>query len=359
MNEHRVSQQRALQDRTFLLLLVVVTAAFLWILWPYFGAILWASILAILFMPMYRSLRTRMRGRSTSAALVTLIVILFIVILPATVIGAMLIQEGMALYQRMQSGEIDLARYVRQALESLPSWMIRFLESIGLTSLAGVQERFASGVAQGARFVTSQAVNIGQNAFEFVVGFGVMLYLLFFLLRDGIALMRRAGEAIPLRADLQHELSTRFTAVIRATIKGNMVVALLQGALGGIAFWFLGIGPVLLWTVLMSFVSLLPALGTAIVWAPVAIYLLATGSTWQGIALIVFGVVVIGLVDNLLRPVLVGKDTKIPDYVVLLSTLGGMAVFGLNGFVLGPIVAAMFIAVWETLSRPGAEGTPG
>jgi len=124
-------------------------------------------------------------------------------------------------------------------------------------------------------------------------------------------------------------------------------VAAIQGALGGLAFWALGISGALLWAVLMMFLSLLPALGGALVWGPLALYLLLTGAVWKGVLLCVFGVLVIGLVDNLLRPILVGKDTRMPDYVVMVSTLGGMAVFGVNGFVLGPVIAAMFIAVWQ------------
>jgi predicted PurR-regulated permease PerM len=138
-----------------------------------------------------------------------------------------------------------------------------------------------------------------------------------------------------------------FTTVIRATVKGNVVMAIVQGALGGLIFWFLGVHASVLWAVVMAFLSLLPAVGSALVWVPVAIYFLVTGATWQGIVLIAYGVLVIGMVDNVLRPILVGKDTKMPDYVVLISTLGGMAIFGLNGFVIGPVIAAMFMAVWE------------
>jgi predicted PurR-regulated permease PerM len=150
-----------------------------------------------------------------------------------------------------------------------------------------------------------------------------------------------------LHAHQQRELFSSFTTVIRATVKGNVVVAIVQGALGGLIFWFLGVHAAVLWAVVMAFLSLLPAVGSALVWLPVAIYFLVTGATWQGIVLIAFGVLVIGLVDNVLRPILVGKDTKIPDYVVLISTLGGMAIFGLNGFVIGPVIAAMFMAVWD------------
>jgi predicted PurR-regulated permease PerM len=144
--------------------------------------------------------------------------------------------------------------------------------------------------------------------------------------------------------------------VIRATVKGNLLVAAIQGALGGLAFWFLGVAGALLWAVVMAFLSLLPAIGAALVWLPVAAYLLLTGSMWQGIGLIAYGMLVIGLADNLLRPLLVGNDTRMPDYLVMMTTFGGMAVFGINGFVLGPAIAAMFIAVWHIYgtTRPGA-----
>jgi len=135
--------------------------------------------------------------------------------------------------------------------------------------------------------------------------------------------------------------------VIRATVKGNLLVAAIQGALGGVAFWFLGVSAALLWAVLMAFLSLLPAVGAGLVWVPVAIYLFMTGVVWQSLALVAWGVLVIGLVDNVLRPLLVGKDTGMPDYVVMITTLGGMAVFGINGFVVGPAIAAMFFAVWH------------
>jgi predicted PurR-regulated permease PerM len=219
-----------------------------------------------------------------------------------------------------------------------------------LTDLGDLQDRLAEGLSKSFQFVATRAYSIGQNTFAFVVSFFVMLYVLFFLLRDGGALLVRIRDALPLEEPVKLELAGKFTTVIRATVKGNVVVAIAQGALGGLIFFLLGINAALLWAVVMSFLSLLPAVGSALVWFPAAIYLLATGSTWQGIVLVAYGVLVIGLVDNVLRPILVGKDTKLPDYVVLVSTLGGMAVFGLSGFVIGPVIAAMFIAVWHIVA---------
>ena len=138
--------------------------------------------------------------------------------------------------------------------------------------------------------------------------------------------------------------------MVRATVKGNIVVAVIQGTIGGVIFWALGIKGALLWGTLMAFLSLLPAVGSALVWVPAAGYLLLTGALWRGLILVLVGVLVIGLIDNVLRPILVGKDTRMPDYVVLVSTLGGISIFGINGFVIGPLIAALFIAAW-TLFR--------
>ena len=132
-------------------------------------------------------------------------------------------------------------------------------------------------------------------------------------------------------------------------------MALVQGALGGLILWLLGIGGPVLWGALMAVLSLLPAVGAAIVWLPVAVYLLATGAVWKGVVLIAYGMLVIGLIDNILRPILVGKDTQMPDYLVLISTLGGIATMGLNGFVIGPVIAALFITLWDFVSASRAE----
>jgi predicted PurR-regulated permease PerM len=229
------------------------------------------------------------------------------------------------------------------------------MNRFGIASLGALQERLSAGLLKGSEFLAGQAINIGQSTFEFVVNLFVMLYLLFFLLRDGDLLGRRVRRALPLRDKQLDELLLKFNVVIRATVKGNMLIALLQGALGGLIFWLLGISGALLWAVVMAFLSLLPAIGAGLVWIPVALYLLATGAIWQGVTLVAYGALVIGLVDNLLRPILVGKDTKMPDYVVLISTLGGIEVFGLNGFVIGPVIAAMFIAVWDLYSGSQRE----
>ncbi|MFT4243268.1 MAG: AI-2E family transporter [Acidovorax sp.] len=336
-----------LQSKAFLLLLALVTIAFGAILWQFHGAVFWGVILAILFTPLHRRLLQRMPRRHTLAALCTLGICLIIVILPMTAITLSLIQEATAIYERMRSGQLNFGLYLQQVIAALPAWAAHLLDRLNLTSIADLQERFSSVAVQASQFVAGQALNIGQNTLQFLVSFGIMLYLLFFLLRDGPSLALRIGQAIPLEDSHKRQLVDKFTTVIRATVKGNIVVAASQGALGGLIFWILGIQGPVLWGVLMAFLSLLPAVGASLIWGPVAIYFFATGAMWQGVVLAAFGLFVIGLVDNVLRPILVGKDTKMPDYVVLISTLGGMALFGLTGFVIGPVIAALFIATWD------------
>jgi predicted PurR-regulated permease PerM len=345
------------EDRNLSLLVVAVSLAFAWILWPFYAAILWGVVIAILFAPLYRRLAALLRRRRTLAALATLVIIVVMVILPLALVTALLVQEATGVYDRIRSGELDLGRYFRQVFAALPAWATSLLDRFGLTHLGAVQERLSAGLVRGSQFLAAQALSLGQNTFDFVVSLFVMLYLLFFLLRDGDAVARRIRDAVPLRAEDKRALFRKFTIVIRATVKGNVVVALVQGALGGLIFWILGIHAPVLWAVVMALLSLLPAVGTALVWLPVAVYFLVTGAVWQGVALIAYGVLVIGLVDNILRPILVGKDTKMPDYVVLISTLGGMAVFGVNGFLIGPVIAAMFMAVWD-LPPPAGSGPP-
>ncbi len=179
-----------------------------------------------------------------------------------------------------------------------------------------------------------------------------MMYLLFFLLRDGKGLARQIRDAIPLAESQKDHLLKKFATVIKATVKGNIAVAATQGALGGLILWALGIQGAVLWAVVMAFLSLLPAVGAGLIWGPIALYFFATGAVWQGVILTAWGILVIGLVDNVLRPILVGKDTKMPDYVVLITTLGGLSLFGINGFVIGPLIAAMFIAAWDLFAAP-------
>ncbi len=338
-----------MEQRVFLVMLVLVTLLFLYLLKPFFGAVFWACVIGVLFFPLYRRLLTRFGGRENLAAVTTLVLCLFIVIIPVLFVLGSFFQQGVELYQRLQSGEIDPGSYLEQIRSAFPL-VQNLLERLGV-DLNNLNEQFAGAAIAASRFVAQNAVQLGQGTLQFFVGLGLMLYMAFFTLRDGTRLIELLVRALPLGDEREHLLFAKFAEVTRATVKGNLVVAAIQGTLGGLIFWALGIPGALLWGVVMILLSLIPIVGAGLIWAPVAVYLFATGDVMKGAVLTVFGIGVIGLVDNLLRPILVGRDTKLPDYVVLISTLGGIVLFGLNGFVIGPLIAVLFVAFWGIFIR--------
>ena len=344
-----------LQSKAFLWLLVIVTVLFAVVLWPLSGAVSWAVFIAIVFSSLQDRSVSVWRGRRGWAAFGTLVVIVVSVLLPMALLTASITQEATAFYGRFKSGEIQLAEYFQRGVDALPEWVRASMDRLGLADLAAVQGKLVDALSRSGQALTARAFTIGQNTLDFVVNFFVMLYVLYFLLRDGKTLAAQAQRALPLKPEHTRRLLNQFATVVRATVKGNVVVALVQGALGWLAFWFLGITGALLWGALMALLSLLPAVGAALVWGPVALYLLSTGAVWPALGLLAWGVLVIGLVDNVLRPILVGKETRLPDYLVLVATLGGLAVFGLNGFVIGPVIAAIFIVAWDIFAEARQE----
>ena len=344
-----------LENKSYVLLLALVSVAFVAILLPFYGAVFWGAVLAIIFQPVQRRIEGRLNQRRGWAAAITLIIILLIVILPMSLLTGALVQEGTSSYKRRSDGDLNFGGYLGQVRDALPSFARDILVRFGLYDLEGVQARISEFAMTGSQFLATKAFSIGQNTFQFLISFAIMLYLLFFLLRDGREVAAAMRRAIPLGEVYKQHLLVKFTTVIKATVKGNIAVAAIQGALGGFIFWVLGLQGALLWGVLMAVLSLLPAVGASLIWGPVAIYFLATGAVWQAIVLTAFGAIVIGLADNVLRPILVGKDTKLPDYVILISTLGGLALFGLNGFVIGPLIAALFMAAWSLYAEAREE----
>ena len=341
----------ALRRAVFLLLLALVTVAFFWIISPFFGAVFWAMVLALMFMPVHRRLCARLRGRDTLAALGTLLFCMVIVVVPMIFVVGAMVDEATSFTQRLRTGEFNPRTYFEQIQNALPGWLRDLLGRFGLFNAQDVVDKLTAAVVQGGQALTARALAIGQNTLMLMVNLGIMLYLLFFFLRDGRDLAQTIRRAVPMQRQHTDFLLSKFATVVRATVKGTVVVALVQGMLGGVAFAFLGIHGAVLWGVVMSVLSLLPAVGAALVWAPVAIYLIATGSMIEGLGLAAWGAGVMGMVDNLLRPILVGKETKLPDYLVLLSTIGGLSIFGVNGFLIGPAIAALFVATWALFSH--------
>ncbi|HXE48932.1 MAG TPA: AI-2E family transporter, partial [Ramlibacter sp.] len=257
-----------LQSKALVWLLFIVTVLFGVVLWPLSGAISWAVFIAIVFAPLQERSVQVCRGRRGWAAFGTLVVIVVSVLLPAALLTASISHEANAFYQRFKSGDIQLSEYFQRGVDALPSWGRAGLDQLGLADLARVQQKLVEGLGRSSQALTSRAFAIGQNTLEFVLNFFVMLYLLFFLLRDGKSLSAQAARAMPLKESQTTRLLAEFATVVRATVKGNVVVALVQGTLGGLAFWVLGIKGALLWGAVMALLSLLPAVGAALVWGP-------------------------------------------------------------------------------------------
>ncbi len=348
----------------FVLLLLALTVGLTMIVWPFVPPLLWAVMAAIIFRPLYDWMLLRMPRYPNRAAAAALIVILFAVLLPALWVGSVVVREAAQIVIAFREGRIDIVGWFRDIVAALPESMRNQLESSGWTNLSEIQTRLQELVAESAGLIARQAVAIGGGALGWFLALGVGLYVMYFLLRDGRELGQNILRALPIDTDIAERLGDRFLNIVRATIKGTIVVGIVQGILGGLTFWIAGLPSVVLFAVMMGIFSLLPAIGPAIVWGPAAIWLLATGSIWEGLVVLGSGIFVIGMADNILRPILVGRDTGIPDWVVLLTTLGGLAMFGLSGVVIGPLVAGLFIASWSVLreyrelSDPSVHSVP-
>ena len=339
------NKRKYIENRVFAALLLISTVLFGVILQPFWGAIFWACAMAIIFYPLQRRMLRNFGGRSTLAAAVTLLIGFIILILPAIAVIFAFIQEGTTLYQRIEDEELDPAELFERIGSSLP-FLPELLQSIGVNT-SSIRETLSESVVVVSQWLAQEAIKFGRNTFSFFVRLLLMLYLTFFLLRDGQKIVIWMRRAAPLGGERTQLLFDKFVEVTRATIKGNLVIAAIQGGLGGFIFWALGLSAPVLWGVVMAILSLIPAIGAFIVWLPVAIYMYSTGDWARATILVAFGSIVIGLSDNLLRPRLVGRDTKLPDYMVLFSTLGGLTLLGINGFVIGPLVAALFLTFWN------------
>ncbi len=341
----------------FVALLLAVSLAFFWLIRGFLQPIFWAVALGIVVYPLHARLQRRLHDRKALAAIISVVAVVIVVILPLIGLGAAVASEGTALYERLQSGGLGVEGINSRIQRRVPQ-VTALLDRVGVDpSRLGEQAQAAAATA--SRAIAERALSIGSGTLRGTIFFFLMLYLLFFFLRDGPRILDAVIRALPLGDQRERHLLHRFAEVSRATIKGTLVVGIVQGTIGGIAFAVLGIGAPVLWGTVMALLSILPVVGTALVWLPAAIYLIATGQIFGGIALILVGVFVIGLVDNLLRPVLVGRDTQLPDYLILLSTLGGLAGFGLAGVVIGPTIAAFFVSIWQMAEQEfNAESLP-
>ncbi|WP_301750767.1 AI-2E family transporter [uncultured Erythrobacter sp.] len=343
---HRTEE---LQQTSFLIILAVVTLLMAVVIYPFAQPLLWAGLAAIMFQPLYRNVLRLLRGRRNPAAGLSLLIIFILVLVPAAWVASMVIQQAFVLVTTLQQQPIDLAALFDTVYTRLPQFAREAVDRSGWADIAMVQTRLQELLTESAGMIASQAVSIGSGALSFFLSFGVALYVMFFLLRDGERIGRTVLCAVPVERSIADRLAERFLGIVRATIKGTGVVALVQGALGTITLMIAGVPSALLFGVIMAIFALVPVIGSGAVWVPAGLYLLITGDTWQGLFVLLTGFFVISSADNVLRPILVGRDTGIPDWIILITTLGGISFVGFSGIVLGPLVAGLFLASWSIL----------
>lgn len=331
--------------QAFLLLLVTaITVAFVAMIRAFLLTVVLAAIFAGLCYPVYRRLLGWLRGREALAALATLVLLLALVIVPIVALLGASANEAVRLAETIrprleqlvdQPGEFD------SRLRALPGYAR--IEPYRAQILTTVGELIGSTSA--VLFATLSATTRATAVFIFQCF--VLLYTMFFFLTGGPGLLRVALAYLPLTEADKRRMIETFVSVTRATLKGTILIGASQGALGGLAFWAVGLDGAIFWGTVMTALSIIPGIGGALIWLPAAIILIVIGEVWRGIALALFCALIVGSVDNLLRPRLVGQDTKMHELLILFSTVGGLLLFGVTGFILGPILAALFVTVWK------------
>jgi predicted PurR-regulated permease PerM len=333
----------------FLVFVLLVTVSFFCLIKDFLFACFWAIILAVIFFPIYQKLKQYFRDWENLPLFLTMVMIILVFVIPLFTIILMITGESTDYYQKIESGEINPQLYFQENFGFLLPKLNRMLPIQALD--IGQISTYAGNIfTQGVKYIAQQVPVLTQNLLNLIIQITLAFYLLFFLLRDGPQLIRKLISLIPIGDGIKLELFERFTSVARATVKGGLIVAIIQGSIGGLLFLLVGIPGAFLWGVLMIVLSLLPV-GSTLVWGPAAIILFLQGQVLKAAILLAAGILVIGLIDNFLRPRLIGKDIKMSDYLVLVSTLGGLTWFSLTGFVLGPLIAALFVTCWEILGK--------
>jgi len=334
----------AINKATLLLLVLVISVLFLAMVRHFLMALLLAGIFSAMARPLYRRFEKWLGGRRSLASITTLFVIIIILILPLGGLLGVITTEAIKVGQSVTPWVeklINEPAAFSDLLDSIPFY--DRIEPYSETIIRKVGE--IVGIISGFFINSLSSVTMGTVNF-FLLTF-IFLYAVFFLLMDGDRLLNKILYYLPLEDKDERRMLDKFTSVTRATLKGTAVIGVLQGGLAGLAFAVVGISSAVFWGTIMAVLSIIPGIGTALVWGPAAIILAAGGHWMKAIGLAVFCGVVVGSIDNILRPRLVGKDTEMHDLLILFATLGGISFFGLVGFIIGPILAALFVTIWE------------
>lgn len=340
------------QDRALIAVALATSLAFLYVLRPFLSPVLWGFGLAVVFHPVFARLMARLGFGRATASLATVAIILFLIVLPVIGLAVTLTREAEPLIVELRAGAPNVLRWLTETLRDLPGWAQTILNTFGIYDFDGLRDRLAELITPNTLWLATGAVTLSQGVLNVLVVALLALYLAFYFLRDADWLWARIERAIPLRGRDATTLRDDFVSVTRATIRGGAFVAALEGLIGGGAFWAAGLPSPVLWGSMMAATSFVPIVGTALIWAPAAIYLALAGKIAAMIVVLAAGGVIV-MCDNFVRPLVVGKDAGIPDYLVLFSTLGGIAAFGFNGIIVGPMAAAMFVSAWKATAERG------
>jgi predicted PurR-regulated permease PerM len=349
--------------RTFLLVLTVgISLLFLYMIRQFLLSVLLAAIFAGLVNPVYRFLLRRLRGRKTFASVGTVTAVVVVVGLPLLAFFGLVASQAVEVSQAAgpwierqigQAGELEQRIRHLPILDRLPG-----IERV-LPSSEQVMAKVGEVASATGSFLVRSLAQVTRGTLGFFLQLFVVLYAMFFFLADGRMILDRILFYMPLPPEDETRLLEKFVSVARATLKGSLLIGLIQGALAGVAFWAAGVPGAAFWGTVTVVSSLIPAVGAAIVWIPMVIYLFLTGHNPAAVGLLLWSALVVSTIDNVLRPVLVGRDTRMSDLLVLLSTLGGIVLFGAVGFIVGPIVAALFVTVWHLYGETFGEWLPG
>ena len=336
---------------------LVMTLAYASMFFAMIGGFIMALLLAAVFSgivyPLYTWLQNAWGGRTTLASLMTLLISVVAIVVPLMLLLGLVAEQALEVTEEVKPWIEQQLDESSQGADAVPSW-IPFADDI-----EPYREKITTKLAEFAGnlgvYLAASLGKLTQGTVVFFLNLFVMLYAMFFFLISGPALIETIMGYTPLSQSDKQKMLQVGLSVSRATVKGTLVIGVIQGTLGGIGFAVAGIEAAVFWGAIMAVLSVLPGIGATLVWAPAVVYLLLSGETLAGVGLLLWSAGVVGTIDNFLRPILVGRDTEMPDLLILLSTLGGLALFGASGLVLGPILAALFMTILAIYSRVFAD----
>lgn len=336
------------QARWIAVLAVTVIALYLcWLmLRPFLGVLAWAIVLVIVFYPVHKNIASRI-GRRSLSALVSCVLVVLVVVLPLALLVVTVIQELSKVVPNLPTNLSQLFSRQPAILGSLAQWMQARLG----VDILGLQDFFIQQLRNVSEGLLGASFSLVGNIVTSIVKAFFVIFTMYYLFRDADKIVHKLPDALPLSREQSEALISRTQHVVSASVYGVVTIAALQGLLAGLAYWILGIPSPILWAVLTAFVCMIPIAGSFLVWVPLAIYLMVTGHWTKAVLLIVWGALVISTIDNLLRPKLVGTQTRLHELFIFFSVLGGISVFGLLGIVLGPVVLAITLGLLQTFSR--------